>query len=58
MEPSDGMDEPARQPVIISSQSGAFSSAHDTKTTQAMAKNAISGLSTRCCPNLSASRAI
>ncbi len=58
MEPSDGIDDPARQPVISRTQTGALSSAQATKMRQAAPKTAISGRSTRCCPNRSASLAI
>ena len=57
MEPSEGIDEPATQPVIMSSQTGACSSAQLTKTTQATPNTHASGRSTRCWPNRSASLA-
>ncbi len=58
IEPSEGIDDPATQPVISSSQIGACSSAQVMNTTVLIANSATSGRSTRRCPNRSARLAI
>jgi hypothetical protein len=57
MEPIDGIDAPARPPVISSAHSGACSSAQPMSASVQAAKNAASGTSTRRCPSRSASLA-